>query len=55
MIAVIVAGLQQIGVPHHRAAPEVTVLWATLAAGDIEKAKAELALREGISSRNISI
>jgi hypothetical protein len=37
------------------AAPEVTVLWATLAAGDIEKAKAELALREGISSRNISL
>jgi hypothetical protein len=35
-------------------APEVPVLWATLAAGDIEKAKAELALREGISSRNIS-
>jgi hypothetical protein len=35
-------------------APEVPVLWAKLAAGDTEKAKGELALREGISSRNIS-
>jgi hypothetical protein len=35
-------------------APEVPVLWATLAVDNIEKAKAELALREGISSRNIS-
>ena len=35
-------------------APEVPVLWATLAASDMENAKAELAVREGISSRNIS-
>jgi hypothetical protein len=34
-------------------APDVTVLWATLAVDDIEKAKAELALREGITPRNI--
>jgi hypothetical protein len=34
--------------------PSVPVLWAKLAESDIEEAKRKLALREGISARNIS-
>jgi hypothetical protein len=35
-------------------APAVAVLWAKLAASDIEEARGQLARREGISARNVS-